>query len=190
MAGLLAALPVAPEDTGAHYDRDDWPHWSVGAAGCDTREAVLRDQGQNVTTGRECRITGGQWTSAYDGVVVRARSAGGKTVWEPQGLDLDHLVPLAEVARSGRIVDGRRVGPRQWTRADRERYANDRAVLVPVTASSNRAKGDQDPAKWLPELDRCGYVTRWVEIKQRYELSVNQAEHDAIAGVLATCPHT
>ncbi|MEV6878626.1 hypothetical protein AB0M82_37025, partial [Amycolatopsis sp. NPDC051128] len=45
--------------------------------------------------------------------------------------------------------------------AERERYANDPAVLVAVTATSNRAKGDQDPARWLPALDRCGYVARW-----------------------------
>src|SRR5690348_8443366 len=104
-SGGLAALQVVPEDTGAHYKREDWPHWSQQPGGCDTRETVLREQGQNVTTGRGCRITDGRWTSAYDGVIVTDASK----------LDLDHLVPLAEVQRSGRIVDGRRVGPRAWT---------------------------------------------------------------------------
>jgi hypothetical protein len=172
-----AALPIAPEDTGAHYNRDDWPHWSTVAGTCDTRETMLLEHGRNVTTGRGCAIKTGEWTSAYDGV----------TVVDPRKLDIDHVVPLAEVQWSGRIVNGRRIGPREWTRDQRERYANDRAGLVVVTAMSNRAKGDQDPAKWLPELDRCGYIARWIEVKQHYDLSVDQAEPDALARVLATC---
>lgn len=171
----LSALPIAPEDTGAHYDRADWPHWSTVAGTCDTRETILRDQGRNVTTGPHCKITAGQWISPYDGV----------TVTDPRKLDIDHVVPLAEVQRSGRIVDGRRVGPREWSRDQREQYANDPAVLLAVTAATNRAKGDQDPARWLPDRDRCSYVARWIEIKQRYDLSVDQAEHDALVSLLS-----
>lgn len=200
-AAVLAALQVVAEDTGAHYDRDDWPHWATVAGECDTREMALRAQGRNVVTGLRCEITAGEWTSPYDGVIVRARSAAGQTVferavptssgtrWQQTGLDLDHLVPLAEVQRSGRIVDGRRVGPRHWGRADRKRYANDPAVLVAVTAAVNRAKGDKDPARWLPDRDRCGFITRWAETKRRYQLSVDPDEHDAIARVLASCEH-
>jgi Excalibur calcium-binding domain len=35
---------------------------------------------------------------------------------------------------------------------------------------------------------RCGYVARQVSVKARYGLWVTQAEHDAIAGILAGCP--
>ncbi|WP_240519185.1 HNH endonuclease family protein [Amycolatopsis antarctica] len=173
----LAALPIATEDTGAHYDRDDWPHWSQVADGCDTRETVLRAEGREVTTGGSCAITGGEWTSVYDG----------QTITSARSLDVDHIVPLAEVQRSGRVENGRRVGPRQWSREDRRRYANDPEVLVAVSAKSNRSKGDQDPAKWLPDLDRCGYARDWVRVKAKYALSADQAEHDALASVLAVC---
>lgn len=173
----LAALPIAAEDTGAHYDRDDWPHWSEQGNGCNTREVVLQQQGRHVQLGAGCRVLAGEWVSAYDGV----------TVTDPSDLDIDHVVPLAEVARSGRIVDGHRVGPRTWSRDQREAYANDLDVLVAVTASSNRSKGDGDPASWLPDHDRCRYVARWVETKTRYELSVDPAERDALAAILATC---
>ncbi|KID32436.1 HNH endonuclease family protein [Prauserella rugosa] len=163
----LSALTIAPEDTGAHYDRDDWPHWSSVGDGCDARDAALRDQGRHVRVGDGCEVTG-EWTSIYDGEVVTDAS----------DLDIDHWVPLAEVARSG---------ARDWTEEQREAYANDPDVLVAVTASSNRSKGDQDPATWLPDEDRCGYVTKWVQIKQRYELTVDQAEAEAIRGVLSHC---
>ncbi|WP_435121600.1 HNH endonuclease [Amycolatopsis thermoflava] len=175
----LAGLPIAPEDTGAHYDRDDWPHWSTVHGTCNAREQALLDQGQGVRADEQCRPITGTWVSPYDGV----------TVSDPSKLDNDHLVPLAEVARSGRIENGRRVGPRQWSRAERERYANDPDVLVVATARANRSKGDQDPARWLPDWDRCGYAVRWVEIKTRYRLSIDQAEHDALATVLARCPN-
>ena len=165
----LAGLRITPPDTGAHYNRADWPHWSIVAGECDARETTLQRQGTHVTTGAHCRITGGTWTSPYDGT----------TVTTPGSLDIDHMVPLAEAARSG---------TRGWTRAQREHYANDSAVLVAVTAKSNRSKGDQDPARWLPAKDRCGYVAHWVAVKATYAMTVDPAEHDVIAGILDHCP--
>lgn len=171
-------LPIAAEDIGAQYDRDAWPHWSPAGNGCDTRQAVLIAQGRHVRTGDGCRVPSGTWTSRYDGT----------TVTDPADLDIDHIVPLAEVQRSGRIAGGRRVGPRQWSEARRERYANDPAGLVAVTATSNRSKGDQDPASWLPDRDRCGYVRHWVRIKHRYQLAADPDESRAITAVLTHCP--
>lgn len=178
VAEQLAALPIAVEDTGAHYDRDEWaPRWAE-ADGCTTREQVLRQQGTGVVVDDECRPVAGEWVSPYDGVRVT----------DPRELEIDHVVPLAEVARSGPVVNGRRVRPGEWPEEQRRAYANDVAGLLAVTESSNASKSDSDPAKWLPDNDRCGYVARWVAVKTAYGLSVDQAEHDAIAGVLASCP--
>ncbi|AGM10137.1 HNH endonuclease family protein [Amycolatopsis keratiniphila] len=167
-ARQLAALRVAPVDTGAHYKRDDWPHWVSVGKGCDRREDTLKVQGRNVKTGKGCKVLSGEWPSRYDGV----------TVTDPGTVDVDHMVPLAEAARSG---------TRGWSEKQRTRYANDPAVLVAVSAKSNRAKGDQDPAKWLPAKDRCGYVAHWVRVKTTYAMTVDQAEHDAIAAILRHC---
>jgi hypothetical protein len=175
---LLAQLQIQPEDTGAHYDRDDWmTGWATNGE-CTTRETVLRQQGQGVTVDRYCRPTAGTWHSGYDGV----------TTSDPEDLEIDHVVPLAEAARSGPVVDGRRQRPGDWPPARREAYANDLAGLVAVTGSSNQSKSDGDPARWLPSQEPCLYVTAWVTVKKKYNLSVDQAEHDAIASVLASCP--
>jgi hypothetical protein len=175
---LLGQLQVLPEDTGAHYDRDDWlTDWARNGE-CTTRETVLRQQGQGVAVDQRCRPTAGTWHSPYDGV----------TTTDPGELEIDHVVPLAEVARSGPVVNGRRQRPGDWPPARREAYANDVEGLVAVTSSSNQSKSDDDPARWLPTGDRCGYVTTWVRIKKKYNLSVDKAEHDAIASVLANCP--
>jgi hypothetical protein len=175
---LLAQLQILPEDTGAHYDRDDWmTDWAKNGE-CSTRETILQRQGKGVAVDGRCAPTAGTWYSAYDGV----------TTSDPGELQIDHIVPLAEAARSGPVVNGRRQRPGEWPPAQREAYANDVEGLLAVTGSSNQSKSDDDPARWMPSHDPCGYVTNWVRVKKKYGLSVDQAEHDAIAGVLATCP--
>lgn len=44
-------------------------------------------------------------------------------------------------------------------------------------------------ATWLPpnRTFRCEYVSKQVAVKAKYSLWVTQAEHNAIAGILATC---
>ncbi|WP_410580266.1 HNH endonuclease family protein [Amycolatopsis sp. lyj-108] len=164
----LEKLRIAVEDTGNVYRRTDWPHWEPVTGGCDAREHALKTQGTGVTTGKGCAVTGGRWVSPYDGITITVAGQ----------LDVDHVVPLAEAARSG---------TRGWSRADRQRYANDPDVLIAVTAKSNRSKGDSDPAKWLPAKDACGYLARWVETKHDYRMTVDQAERDAIAAALSRC---
>ncbi|MFC4852017.1 HNH endonuclease family protein [Actinophytocola glycyrrhizae] len=168
---VLDGLTVAEEDTGFRYDRDQWPHWSSQGEGCNTREVALRQQGTDVVTDDECRAVSGTWVSDYDGLVLHDASEA----------DLDHLVPLAEAARSG---------TRKWTRDQRAAFANDLDQLVVVSATSNRQKGDQDPASWLPDQDRCAYAIRWVLTKDRYDLTVDRDERDALRGVLTHCPRS
>ena len=171
-AAQLAALTIAPEGKMTGYSRDRFPHWSSQGDGCDKRDVVLQRHGADVQTGAGCKITSGSWTSAYDGV----------TVTEAGDLDIDHTVALAEAWRSG--AD-------KWTDEQREKFANDLGglQLIAVTASSNRAKGDQDAAKWKPAVETywCTYARAVVSVKTLYALTVDQAEHDALAAMLKTC---
>ncbi|MGW4110010.1 HNH endonuclease family protein [Actinosynnema sp. NPDC004786] len=171
-AAQLAALTVAPEGKMTGYSRERFPHWSSQGDGCDTRDVVLQRQGADVQVGAGCKITGGTWTSAYDNVVVTNASE----------IDIDHTVALAEAWRSG--AD-------KWTDEQREKFANDLGglQLIAVTASSNRAKGDQDAAKWKPPVEAywCTYARAVVSVKTLYSLTVDQAEHDALSAMLKTC---
>lgn len=166
---LLSEIEVSVEDTGYHYDRDDWPHWSSVGGGCDVRDSVLQEQGRDVTVGDKCKLTG-TWESPYDAV----------TATDTGELQIDHVVPLAEAARSG---------VRDWTKADRERYANDERYLLAVTASSNQSKSDSDPHDWLPPEPtyRCEYVALWVEAKHTYDLTMDKDEYDKVSGILERC---
>jgi hypothetical protein len=87
-------------------------------------------------------------------------------VWtDPADLDIDHLVPLAEAWDSG---------------------ARD---LVAVTDNVNQAKGDRDPAEWMPSYApvRCRYLAEWVVVKLRWRLTVDSAERSALSSLAAGC---
>ncbi|WP_405612849.1 HNH endonuclease family protein [Streptomyces sp. NBC_00076] len=167
----LASLTVATENrTG--YDRDLFPLWITQSGTCNTRETVLKRDGSSVVTDSACAATSGSWYSQYDGATWTAAS----------DLDIDHLVPLAEAWDSG--ASG-------WTTARRQAFANDltRPQLIAVTDNVNQAKGDQDPATWMPSRTayRCTYVRAWVQVKYYYDLSVDSAEKSALTNYLSSC---
>ncbi len=167
---LLLGLVVAPEvRTG--YDRDLFDIWSdLDGDGCDTRrEVLIRDSivAVGLDPGRRCWVVSGQWYSHYDG--VRSTDAG--------SLDIDHLVPLAEAWASGAHA-----WPSDW----REKFANDEGALIAVSARSNRSKGSDDPAEWMPTNSQftCPYAIGWIGTKARWGLSVDQREADFLRQLL------
>jgi hypothetical protein len=169
----LAPLMIDDRPPPAGYRRDEWPHWlDLDGDGCDAREQVLRATSEiPVPPAAGCKVTTGRWTSAYDGQVIT----------EGPKVDMDHVVPLAEAFRSG--------GDR-WSTDQRARFANDPAELWPVSAASNRSKGDDPPDQWRPP-DRaswCTYARRWVAVKVAYKLTATTAERDALGQMLDTCP--
>ncbi|ANP54768.1 hypothetical protein J2Z21_001588 [Streptomyces griseochromogenes] len=169
--GYLAQLTVATENrTG--YSRDKFPTWITISGTCNTREWILKRDGSNVVTNSACTATSGSWYSPYDGA----------TWTSPSDVDIDHLVPLAEAWDSGAS---------KWTTAQRQAFANDvtRPQLLAVTDNVNQAKGDQDPATWVPSRSAylCTYVRAWVQVKYYYNLSVDSAEKTALTNDLAHC---
>ncbi|GAA4237670.1 hypothetical protein GCM10022254_50410 [Actinomadura meridiana] len=168
----LAALTVRAEGSLDGYSREKFPHWINQGDNCNTREVVLKRDGTGVTTDSECRATAGSWTSPYDGA----------TWTDPEDLDIDHMVPLAEAWRSGASA---------WTRARRQSFANDltSSQLWAVTDNVNQSKGDKDPAKWTPPSAsfNCMYARSWVDVKYRYDLTLDSAEKSALGRLLNTC---
>nr|WP_242624122.1 hypothetical protein [Micromonospora kangleipakensis] len=54
----------------------------------------------------------------------------------------------------------------------------------------NQAKGDQDPATWMPPYAsaRCRYINEWVAVKIRWRLTVDSAEKSALTNWANNCP--
>jgi hypothetical protein len=149
--------------------------WNYDAAtGCNTRELVLIDESATPPVLRtRCHPVAGSWRSAYDGVATA----------NPDDLEIDHLIPLADAWRSGAAA---------WTPEKRRTFANDRsdpATLIAVTSHTNRSKSDRTPDQWMPPdpSDRCTYVRDWVEVKVRWELTVTPAEKATLVQILSGC---
>ena len=174
----VSAVPATLPD----YDRHDWKHWTDANRDCqDARNEVLIAESQTTVayrTDRKCRVAAGEWLAPYSNTIVT----------DPGRLDVDHMVPLGNAHDSGAW---------QWSANRREQYANyleDPQHLIAVTASANRSKGARGPDEWKPE-DRsywCQYATDWITIKDIWNLTVIQAEHDTLVQMLNTCanrPH-
>lgn len=168
----LGQLTVQAEGSSAGYSRDKFPHWITQSGACNTREVVLKRDGQNVQQDSSCAAVSGTWYSEYDGASWSLAS----------DLDIDHVVALAEAWRSGAS---------SWTTAQRQSFANDltRPQLIAVTDNVNQAKSDLDPAEWLPPRTayRCTYARMWVHVKHHWNLTVDSAEKSALQSVLNGC---
>ena len=166
-------LRVEAEHVGG-YKRNLFANWyDADRDGCDTRQEVLIAESIiPARIGAKCKVTG-QWFSIYDGVTTTNSSS----------FDIDHMVPLKEAWDSGAW---------NWNTDQRKKFANDldeSFFLIAVTASSNRSKGERDPAEWMPTSVsyRCEYARIWVKIKRAWDLSVDPTENTFLTRTLASC---
>lgn len=174
-SSLLSQLAIAPEQATNSYDRDYFGSWTdADRDRCNTRKEVLLAEATSAPqASASCKLSGGSWSSAFDAVHTIDSSK----------FDVDHMVPLKEAWVSG---------AHGWSLATLRSYANDLGYehsLVAVTASSNRSKGDQDPAEWMPSNRDfvCEYVARWVAVKYRWSLSADPAEATVLRTTLDRC---
>ena len=168
-------LTVAADQIGG-YSRSLFRHWiDADKNGCNTRyEVLIAEAIVKPKVGARCYLTGGRWRSAYDG----------KVFTNPTGMDIDHMVPLAEAWRSGAWA---------WTSAQRMDFANDledSRSLIAVTASLNRSKGDRDVAGWLPLRAQCNYISNWIAVKWRFDLTVDPIEGEFLQSKITACKIT
>ncbi|MCW2581283.1 MAG: hypothetical protein JWQ53_73 [Klenkia sp.] len=178
----LATLPVRGRAPQTGYDRDQFgAGWvDTDRNGCDTRNDVLaRDLvDEQFSPGtRDCVVVTGTLADPYSGTtIVFTRGQGTSEL-----VQIDHVVALSNSWQTG---------AQGWDADTRARFANDPLNLLAVDGSLNQQKGAGDTATWLPphRAFRCDYVARQVAVKSAYGLWTTQAEHDAMATVLATCP--
>jgi hypothetical protein len=92
-------------------------------------------------------------------------------------LDVDHTVPLKHVYYHGGF---------KWSKAIREKYANDLTPghLLTMVNYLNTEKGDKDPSEWLPPNGELKYISNWLAVKYRYGLIIEPAEFNAIQDIL------
>ena len=179
---VLNTLAVKGRAPKTGYSRDQFgAAWAdVDHNGCDTRNDILNrdltDKTYKANT-HDCVVASGVLQDPYTGTridFVRGQDTS-------TAVQIDHVVALSDAWQKG---------AQQLTEDERRNLANDPYNLLAVDGPSNQRKSDGDAATWLPANSgfRCQYVARQMGVKHKYRLWVTQAEHDAMANVLATCP--
>ena len=98
--------------------------------------------------------------------------------------DIEHIVARSEAHDSGLCAADA---------ATRRRFASDilNLTLASPSVFDNRSqKSGKDAAEWLPDLNRCWFASRVVEVRLKYALTVDERERDAIEGILSGCSST
>ena len=100
----------------------------------------------------------------------------------PPDTDIEHMVARSEAHDSGLCAADL---------APRRRFATDLLNLTLAGPRVNRyEKVDRDAAEWLPAQNRCWFAARVIAVRQRYELTIDRREADALDQVLAGCAST
>ena len=185
----LKTLPIKGRAPKTGYSRAQFGQaWSDdvrvpgGHNGCDTRNDILRRDLIDITVKpgtNGCKVLSGTLVDPYSGRTIPF-TRGADT---SPAVQIDHMVALSDAWQKG---------AQQLDPSTRRDFANDPRNLQATSAEMNKQKGNSDAASWLPpnKAYRCTFVSRQVEVKAAYGLWVTQAEHDAIAHVLAGCGAT
>lgn len=153
---------------------DAWPTID----GCNLRQRIIKREVGDSAKLDGCDVVAGTFVELYTGETREYKT---KTEFSKH-IQIDHVVALSDAWQKG---------AQQLTKEKRYELATDPLNLLAADGPANQQKSDGDAATWLPKNKafRCQYVARQVSVKKKYTLWVTQAEHDAIAKILSTCPN-
>ncbi len=174
----LASLAVKGRAPKTDYAREQFSAGWARVGACDMRQYILaRDMTDVAYTDDGCTVRSGTLADPYTGTTIAFVRGTGTS----SAVQIDHVVALSNAWQTG---------AQQLDVAVRAEFANDPLNLLAVDGPTNQKKNDGDAATWLPPSRdyRCRYVARQIAVKQKYTLWVTQAEHDAMARVLSSCP--
>lgn len=176
---VLEKLEIKGRAPKTGYNREEfYSGWPL-IEGCNLRQRILkRELGDSATLANDnCTVQSGEFNEPYTGNHMTFTEKSELST----GLQIDHVVALSDAWQKG---------AQYMAKETRYEIATDPLNLLAVDSKANQGKSDGDAATWLPpnKSFRCTYVARQVSVKYKYNLWVTQAEHDAIANVLNTCP--
>ena len=93
----------------------------------------------------------------------------GKEITDISSLDADHIIPLKYIAKFSNV---------NWTKEQKNKFAQDENVVVSVLNKENRSKGSKSPSEWLPKENQGDYCYSWLLIAKEYGLALRQQDID------------
>ncbi len=173
----LNGIIIASPDHSVPYDRTQYDYGvDADGDGFDTRaEMLIKHSINRVSFAQNSkRVKIGNWFDPYTGVHFK----------NANDVDIDHLVPLYEVHISG---------GHKWSDDQKRAFANDLGPQSPLRIThrwTNRVpKSADDPSHYTPSYvpGRCAYLKDWIMIKRKWDLSMDEAEANAIRKQYRAC---
>ena len=66
-------------------------------------------------------------------------------------------------------------------------FASDLLNLTLAAKGVNRATGECDAHTWIPPQNRCWFARRVLEVRRKYELTIDRDEADALDTIFSGC---
>lgn len=177
---VLEQLEIKGRAPKTGYERTAFYSGWPSVDGCSLRQRIIkRELGDSATLADDqCTVTSGEFDEPYTGSHLVFYQKSDLTT----GIQIDHIVALSDAWQKG---------AQYFDTETRYQIATDPLNLLAVDSKANQGKSDGDAATWLPanKAFRCQYIARQISVKYKYSLWVTQAEHDAMARVLETCPN-
>ena len=102
-----------------------------------------------------------------------------ETIWQT---DIEHIVARSEAHDSGLCAADA---------ATRRKFSSDPLNLTLASPELNRhQKRAHDAAGWVPEINRCWFAQRVLQVRLKYGLSIDRKEAKALEAVLSACDTT
>lgn len=174
----LKKLPVKEAESGEDYERSEFSSGWASWGDCNVRQKILnRDVKDKKLAANDCTVVSGNLDDPYTGETIEMKT---KTAVSRK-VQIDHVVALGNAWKTG---------GKHLSADKRKELANDDLELIAVSSAANQEKSDMDASEWLPAYKpfQCQYVARQIAVKIKYSLWVTLAEHNAMVGVLKTCP--
>lgn len=175
----VSTLAVRQTKSTPGYNRDffQWNKFDEDGDGCDTRNDILARDLDNVSKQDKCVVLSGTLDDPYTGDHIdfyRGQSTSSE-------VQIDHIVALSDAWNSG---------ANHWDESELRTFGNDSYNLAAVEGTANIQKSDSSADEWLPSnaAAQCLYVATQVGVKERYALTVTQAEAQKMREVLSACP--
>lgn len=96
--------------------------------------------------------------------------------------DIEHIVARSEAHDSGLCAA---------SATTRRQFATDLLNLTLASPAVNRSqKSGHDAVGWLPDQNRCWFADRVVQVRQKYQLTIDRQEADVLDRILESCSST
>ncbi len=164
LSSVLLLAPAYAAETGERWrglvvaKENDCPHYDKGDYNYDRDNLLLILKNK----------TGGVAFSPYTR----------RTYLDDNDVHVEHIVSRKQAHLSGLCNADNRT---------KSEFASDPLNLTLAESGLNMAKDSCDAATWLPPENQCWFAHRVVQVRLKYDLTIDAAESDALEAILSAC---